>query len=169
MTQNPQLPRLSLIVAMTPEQVIGANNALPWHLPADLAHFKATTLGCPVIMGRKTHESIGRPLQGRQNIVVSRNRGLFAPGCTVAGSLEEALGMAEHGRELFVIGGAALYETALPHADRLYLTEVRASIAGDTHFPPLNPSEWMEVSCTEYPRDARNAYDLSFRVLERKR
>ncbi len=169
MTQNIPLPRLSLIVAMTPEQVIGANNALPWHLPADLAYFKATTLGCPVIMGRKTHESIGRPLPGRQNIVVSRNRRLSAPGCVVAGSLEEALDMAESARELFVIGGAALYETALPHADRLYLTEVCAAIPGDTHFPPITPSEWREVSRKEHPRDARNAHDLSFRILERKR
>lgn len=137
---------LSIIVAMTPERVIGKDNALPWHLPEDLAHFKQTTMGHPVLMGRKTYEAIGRPLPGRQNIVVTRDRGWTAEGVEVAHGLEEAIGRARHDREIFVIGGAQLYAAALPRATKIYLTTVHARVAGDTLFPPLDEQRWRQVS-----------------------
>lgn len=137
---------LALIAAMANQRIIGRDNTLPWHLPEDLKHFKATTLGKPVIMGRKTWESLGRPLPGRRNIVVSRNAGYQPAGGELAGSLTEAIARTAADAEVFVIGGAELYRQALPLAQRLYLTEIAADYAGDAAFPEFSPTVWRETS-----------------------
>ena len=160
--------RLSLIVAMTENRVIGANNTMPWHLPADLAFFKAKTLGHPVVMGRKTFESLGRPLPGRRNIVVTRNPEYRATGCELATTVEEALQQASAAAEIFVIGGAMLFSAALPWAHRIYLTRIHAILEGDTFFPEIEQREWREVERRGHPLDARNAYDLTFLTLDRQ-
>ncbi|NDU93087.1 MAG: type 3 dihydrofolate reductase [Ferrovum sp.] len=162
-------PRLSIIVAMTLNRVIGANNHMPWHLPADLAFFKATTLGHPIVMGRKTYESIGHPLPGRRNIVLTRDPAFKAPGCEVVHSIEGSLLQAGEAPEIFVIGGAALYCSTLPVTQRIYLTQIQAEIPGDTYFPEIERAQWQEVARTEKPRDAHNAYDLTFMTLDRRR
>lgn len=136
---------LSLIAAMANHRIIGRDNTLPWHLPEDLKHFKATTLGKPVIMGRKTWESLGRPLPGRRNIVVSRNPGYVAEGGELVSSLEAAIAATADIEEVFVIGGADLYRQALPLAQRLYLTEIAGDYAGDACFPEFPASEWREA------------------------
>jgi len=138
---------LALIAAVGTNRVIGVDGHLPWRLPEDLKRFKALTLGHPVIMGRKTHESIGRPLPGRRNLVVSRQRGLTYAGCEVTSSLEEALALV-HGTDPlpFVIGGEALYAAALPRATRLFLTEVPMAPQGDAYFPELDLAAWREVA-----------------------
>ncbi len=136
---------LSLIAAMDRRRLIGRDNALPWRLPEDLRHFKATTLGKPVIMGRKTWESLGRPLPGRRNIVVSRNAAYVADGGETAPSLTAALAQAGDVEEAFVIGGAELYRQALPLAQRLYLTEIDAEFTGDAWFPDFSADEWREA------------------------
>lgn len=138
-------PRLAIIAALTRNRVIGRGNAMPWHLPEDLRHFKALTLGAPVIMGRRTQESIGRLLPGRDNIVISRS-GPVAPGCRHADSLEAAIDLARGAPEAWVIGGAQIYELALPLAERMHLTEIDAEIEGDTWFPAFDPRQWREVS-----------------------
>jgi dihydrofolate reductase len=134
--------RLSLIVAMARNRVIGHNGKLPWHLSADLKRFKALTMGHHIIMGRNTWDSIGRPLPGRVSVVVTRNRAYVAPGATVVDSLAAALRLASDDAEAFVIGGGELYREALPLADRIYLTELPAEYPGDVFFPPLLPDEW---------------------------
>ena len=159
----------SLIVARARNGVIGRDNGMPWHLPADLAHFKRTTLGHPVIMGRRTWESLGRPLLGRRNIVVSTTPGFAAPGAEVVASLEEAWRAVSGASEAFVIGGARLYAAALPAAERIYLTEIAGDIPGDTYFPPLEPGEWQESTLAQQPADDRNPFALRFLLLERKR
>lgn len=142
----PSPPTLSLLAAVAANGVIGKDNALPWHLPADLKRFKALTLGHPIIMGRKTFQAIGRALPGRHNIVVTRQPDYRAPGCTVATSLAAALGCARDADEVFVIGGAELYRAALPLAERLYLTEIAAAFDGDARFPDYDRAAWHEVS-----------------------
>ncbi len=160
--------RLSLIVAVADNGVIGRDNALPWSLPADLAFFKRTTMGAPIVMGRLTFASIGRPLPGRRNIVVSRTAGFVADGTETAVSLDEALALAGDVPEVFVIGGASLYAAALPQASRLYITEVHADVDGDRYFPALDRERWRVVSRESHPADARNAHPMSFVVLERR-
>jgi dihydrofolate reductase len=160
--------KLSLIAAMAENRVIGHENRLPWHLPADLQHFKAITLGKPVLMGRKTWESIGRPLPGRTNIVITRDAGYVAEGCVVAHSLEEAVAAAGEAAEVMVIGGAQLYRQALPLADTLYLTLVHAEIQGDTRFPAWQPGEWRETARIDHEADDRNPHAYSFITLERE-
>jgi dihydrofolate reductase len=144
------MPVISLVAAMARNRVIGAGNRLPWHLPEDLKRFKRLTMGAPVIMGRKTHESIleqaGKALPGRRNIVVTRQPGARWDGCEVAGSLDAALAAARDAPEVFVIGGAELYRLALPRADRLYLTLLDAAYPGDTLFPELDPADWRETA-----------------------
>lgn len=159
-------PTITLIVAAA-DGVIGRDNAMPWHLPADLAHFKLHTWGKPIVMGRKTYEAIGRPLPGRRNIVVTRDPGWRAAGVTVAHSLDEALAACGDAPEVMVIGGAQLYAAALPRARRVHLTEVHATIEGDTFFPELSRAEWREVARLEHPADARNPHAMSFVTLER--
>jgi dihydrofolate reductase len=158
----------SLIVARARNGTIGKDNGMPWHLPADLAHFKRTTLGCPVIMGRRTWESIGRALPGRRNIVVSRTPGFHAPGAEVVASLADAWRAVAGAEEAFVIGGAQLYEEALAAADRIYLTDIAGEVAGDTFFPPLPPGEWRETVLGEHPADDRNPFALRFLLIERQ-
>lgn len=159
---------ISLIVAMDRNRLIGRGNALPWHLPADLAHFKAITMGKPIVMGRKTYESIGRPLPGRHNIVVSRNPAFDAPGCTVVASVDAALSAAGDVPEIMVIGGAQLYADVLPRAQRIYLTRIEAGFDGDAWFPPLDDTVWQEVACSAQAADERNPHAYSFLILERR-
>ena len=159
---------ISLIAAMTPERVIGVNNTLPWRMPADLAYFKRVTLGKPVIMGRKTFESIGKPLPGRRNIVLSRQADFAATGCDVVSSLEQALKLVADQDEVFVIGGAMLYQAALPGADYLYITWIDAKINGDAFFPEFNPSLWQEISNDAHEADEQTPFAYRFVVLSRK-
>jgi len=159
--------KLSLIVAMADNHVIGHNNRLPWHLPADLKHFRAITLGKPVLMGRKTWESIGRPLPGRTNIVITRNADYLAADCVVVHSLDEALRAAGSAAEVMVIGGAELYRQALPQADTLYLTLVHGEFDGDTRFPDWRPDDWRETARIDHGPDDRNPHAYSFITLER--
>lgn len=161
--------RLSLIAAMDCNGLIGADGDLPWHLPADLAHFKRLTVGKPIIMGRRTYESIGRPLPQRQNIVVTRSREFLAEGCTVVHRLVDAIAAAGDAGEAMVIGGASLYAEALPLASRLYLTLVEAELEGDTWFPAFDRAEWQEVSSEYRPPDEANPYGMRFLVLDRIR
>lgn len=162
-----EIPALNLIVAMDRARLIGRDGTLPWHLPNDLKRFRALTLGKPVIMGRHTHRSIGRPLPERRNLVLSRDPAFTAAGCEVVDSLDAALARVAGAAEVFVIGGAAVYAAALPQAARLYLTEVDAELEGDVRFPALDPDAWREVAREPCARDARHAHDYCFRVLER--
>lgn len=158
---------VGIVVALDRGRVIGRDGGLPWHLPADLQHFKAITLGKPIIMGRRTHESIGRVLPGRRNLVVSRQPGYTAPGCECYASLATALAACADCAEAMVVGGAALYAEALALADRLYLTEVEADVSGDVHFPAWDAAAWRELECEAHAADARHAYAYRFRLLER--
>lgn len=158
---------VSLIVAMTPEGVIGRDNDLPWRLPDDLKRFKSLTMGRPVIMGRRTWESIGRPLPGRTSIVLSRSATFAPQGATVVPDLERALDAAGAVDEAFVIGGAQVYVLALPIAQRLYLTLVHGEVAGDARFPTIDPQQWREIERSERPADERHAFAMTFSVLER--
>ena len=159
---------LSIIAALSRNRVIGKDNQLPWRLPADLKHFKAVTLGKPVIMGRKTFESIGKPLPGRDNIVVSRDPQYQADGgIVVAHSLDEALAHTHAAAEVMLIGGAQLYAQALPRAQRLYLTLIHADIDGDAHFPDYDPAAWRETAREDHAPDENNPYPYSFVILER--
>ena len=160
--------RRSLVVAMAANRVIGRANALPWRLPADLAHFKKVTMGHPIVMGRRTYESIGKALPGRQNIVVTRNRAFQAPGCTVVASLDDAWQAAGEADEVCVIGGTSLFEETLPIADVIHLTEVQADVPGDTYFPQFDRREWREREILRQPADARHAYPIRILELERK-
>jgi dihydrofolate reductase len=161
--------RISLVVAMARNRVIGRDNALPWRLPADLAHFKRVTMGHPIVMGRRTYESIGKPLPGRKNIVVTRNADLAAPGCTIVHSLDAAWKAADGAAEACVIGGTTLFEESLPLADTIHLTEVEADVEGDTWFPEFDRGDWSEVEVARHPADARNAYPIRILRLDRKR
>ena len=154
---------------MARNRVIGRDNQLPWRLPADLAYFKRVTLGHPVVMGRRTYESIGRPLPGRLNIVVSRNRSFQAPGCTVVPTLDAAWKAAGDAPEVSVIGGTSVFAEALPVADRIHLTEVEAEVEGDTFFPEFDRSQWTEREVMRQPADERHAYPFRIVVLERRR
>lgn len=158
---------ISLIVAMAEDRAIGIENRLPWHLPADLRHFRDTTMGSPLIMGRLTHESIGRPLPGRRNIIVSRDPDYRAEGCEVVGSVEAALAAAAGAGEVFVMGGASLYAQLMPRCDRLYLTLVEGRFTADAYFPGIEPGEWREIAREDHAPDADNPHPYSFRVLER--
>ena len=161
--------RLSLVVAAAENGVIGNGNQLPWRLPDDLKHFKATTMGKPILMGRKTYESIGKPLPGRTNLVLSRRRDLTLPGCVVVDSIQAAIAAAGDAAELAVIGGAEVYAQALPSAGLIHLTRVHATIEGDVTFPTLNSREWTERLIERHPADERHAYEFSFIELERIR
>jgi dihydrofolate reductase len=158
---------ISLIVAMAHNRVIGKDNGMPWHLPADLKHFKAVTLGKPVIMGRKTFESIGKALPKRRNLVVSRNPDYQAPGCEVIHSLEAALALVKDVPEVCIIGGAQLFEEALPQADRLYLTFIDLHVEGDTFFPDWNTIHWKEIAREFLPIGVENNCILEFLTLDR--
>ena len=167
-----------IVAAMAENRVIGRDGGMPWHLPADLARFRDLTMGKPIIMGRITHVSLGRVLDGRHNIVLSHQRGFQTPDfhlreLTMVHSLKEAFKKARevasnNVKEIAIIGGASVYEQALPVADRIHLTVVHASIEGDARFPELEPGTWREVSRAEHGADERNGYDLSFIELVRQ-
>jgi len=161
-------PLVSLIVAMAQNGVIGRANSLPWRLPEDLKRFRAFTLGKPILMGRKTFESLGRPLPGRANLVLTRDRGWFSHGVIVVHSVEEALTQAASSDELVAIGGAEIYRLVLPFARRIYLTHVHADVPGDTFFPDFDPTQWADVECSTHPADAEHAYQVTFVTLERR-
>jgi dihydrofolate reductase len=169
---------LSMIAATVKNNIIGENNVMPWHLPADLAYFKKITLGKPVIMGRKTYESIGRPLPGRRNIVISRDenympQGKGADSVDTVTSVEQAIALVDGSTggeavaEIMVIGGGAIYQHCLPVAQRLYITHVDATIAGDTKFPDYDDDSWIKISSELRVSDDKNAYDLDFCVYQR--
>lgn len=157
---------VSIIVAIAENGVIGDKNALLWNIKEDMRRFRTTTLGHPVIMGRKTFESIGRPLPKRTNVVVTRGDSIFE-GCEVAHSLEEAIAMFPAEEEVFIIGGAQIYEQALPFADKLYLTVVHRDYAGDTSFPAIDMSQWREIAREEFERGEEYDGAFSFIDLER--
>jgi dihydrofolate reductase len=158
---------LSMIVAHADNRVIGKDNDMPWHLPADLAYFKKTTLGKPIIMGRKTYQSIGRPLPGRKNIVISHDSDYKAEGIEVVGSVEAALALVNDVEEAMVIGGGAIYKHCLPVAQRLYITHIDANINGDTYFPEYDLKEWQLAVSDVREADEKNSYPLRFNVYER--
>ncbi|EAY4638048.1 type 3 dihydrofolate reductase [Salmonella enterica] len=158
---------ISLIVATAQNRVIGKGNAMPWHLPADLRHFKNITLGKPVVMGRRTFESIGRPLPGRRNLVISRNPEWQADGVEVAASLDDALALVSGVDEVMILGGGQLYAEALPRADRLYLTLIDLTVEGDTYFPDYQRYSWQELERSTHQPDEKNPHAYTFVTLER--
>ena len=159
--------KLAIIVATDESGLIGKNNDLPWKLSADLQYFRRITMGKPLIMGRNTHESIGRALPGRKNIVVTKNKQFQAKDCCVVHSVTQAIEACNGAEEVMVMGGASLYKQLLPQADRLYLTRVHASLDGDTWFPNWQLSEWREISREDHLADDKNDHDYSFIVLDR--
>lgn len=160
--------KLSAVVAASDNDVIGRGNALPWHLPADLAHFKRLTVGKPILMGRRTYESIGKPLPQRRNIVLSRS-GFSAPGVDTVRTMQEARALVAGEPELVNIGGAEIFRLAFPETDVVYLTRVHCTIEGDTFLPPLPAGEWQETTREHRAADERNAHPMSFITLERRR
>ena len=158
---------LSIIVAVAQNGVIGDKNSLLWHISEDLKYFKSLTSGHPVLMGRKTYESIGRPLPNRTNVVISRQE-IEIPGCRVVHSFEEAIGLFPAEEELFVIGGAQIYDEALPHAGRLYLTRIFHDYEGDTRFPSWSEDEWRLVSSDSFPRGKEYPWPFAFECWERR-
>jgi dihydrofolate reductase len=159
--------QLSIIVAMDRNRVIGKGDALPWHISSDLKNFKKITMGKPIIMGRKTHESIGRPLPGRENIILTRDKTYQVEGCTVLHSMDELLKHCKDVDEVMITGGSEIYKMSLEQATRLYLTEVHTEIEGDTFFPKFDRSEWKELSREDFKVDEKNEFDYSFVLLER--
>ncbi|HEU0230170.1 MAG TPA: dihydrofolate reductase [Burkholderiaceae bacterium] len=159
-------PTIKLVVAYSDNRAIGRDNALPWRLKADLAHFKNTTMGCPILMGRNTWDSLGRPLPGRRNLVISRNPGLRADGASAYPSLRDALNDCQDEATVFVIGGAQIYAQVLPMADEVIATEVHAHVDGDAFFPALPPDQWEEVERQRQPEESGLAFDF---VVYRRR
>ena len=159
---------LSLVVAASSNNVIGSEGRLPWHLPDDLGHFKRLTTGKPVIMGRRTFESIGRPLPGRRNIVMTRRADYIAQACEVVSSVHEALELVHGADEVMIIGGGQVYRDFLPYADRIYLTRVRADVEGDTYFPEIDETGWQLVTSEHHAADNRHAYAFDLLAFERR-
>ncbi|WP_078555661.1 dihydrofolate reductase [Bacillus alkalicellulosilyticus] len=161
---------ISFIVAMDKNNVIGKDNDLPWRLPADLAYFKKVTTGHAIVMGRKTFDSIGKPLPNRENIVITRNSEFTMEGCTVLHSIEEFLSLAKQREqeELFVIGGAAIFKELMDNVDKLYITFIDEEVEGDTYFPEIDQEKWELVSEEKGIKDEKNVYDYYFRVYDRK-
>ena len=158
---------MCLIAAIAANGVIGRNNALPWHLPADLKRFKALTMGHPVVMGRNTFASIGRPLPGRRNLVVTRNPAYRAPGCDTVHSLDAALAACSGAQEIFIIGGAELYRESLARASRLEFTEIHADFAGDARFPHFAREHWRETARESHGGEAGIPFSYDFVRYER--
>ncbi|AWO00284.1 dihydrofolate reductase [Chitinophaga alhagiae] len=161
---------ISIIVAASDNNVIGIENRLPWNLPADLQFFKNTTWGFPIIMGRKTFESMGRPLKGRQNIVITRQAGYSHAGITVVPSIEAAIRAAEEQdvNEIFITGGTEIFLQAFPLVDRIYLTRVHTTLQGDAFFPEISPEEWVRVHSEPHAADEKHAYAYTFERWERR-
>ena len=160
--------RIAIIAAMDRNRLIGSRGDLPWHLPADLRRFKQTTMGKPIVMGRKTFDSIGRPLPGRENLVVSRNPAFRAEGVRVFASVDGALDSVKDKDEVICIGGAALNEALLPRAERMYLTRIDYAFEGDVWFPGYDLADWLEVSREDHAPDERNSYRFTFVTLARR-
>ena len=160
-------PLIQIVVAYARNRVIGRDNDLPWRLPGDLAHFKRVTMGSPIIMGRKTWESLGRPLPGRLNVVISRNRNYHAEGAALCNSLDEALRACADADRACIIGGEQLFRAALPSVEEIIATEIHADIQGDTWFPELQPEDWEEVERLPQPQENGLSYD--FVTLRRRR
>ena|ERR1019366_4559127 len=158
---------ISIIVAKAKNNVIGKNNQLIWHLPADLKFFKKMTMGHTVIMGRKTFDSMGKPLPGRMNVVVTRQKNFHRDGIIIEPSLESALKDLKV-EEIFIIGGGEIFKHAMPIADKLYVTEIDESFDGDVYFPEINPDEWELIEAIPFPKDEKNKYDLSFNTYLRR-
>ena len=158
---------ISLIAAVSKNNVIGSDNKLLWHLPADLKHFKAITSGHTVIMGRKTYESIGKPLPNRRNIIVTRQESFNAPGCDLAPNLQEAVDMCSNKEEVFIIGGGEIYKQAIHAADKIYLTRIYKEFEGDTRFPDFSLSEWKLNNYLRHHADEKNLFEYSFSEYER--
>ena len=158
---------LSIVVAMDKNRLIGKDNKLPWRLPADLAYFKKITTGKSIVMGRKTYDSIGRPLPNRRNIVISRNSKTLITGCEVLTNIDEVLSITKDEDEVMVIGGASLCEQLLPQVSRLYITKIEGKFDGDVYFPEYDESDWRQVSCESHPSDDSNQHAHHFLILER--
>jgi dihydrofolate reductase len=161
-------PRLSILVAMARNRTIGVNNSLPWRCPEDLKRFKALTMGHHIVMGRKTFDSIGKPLPGRTTVVVTRNRSLQIEGCTVVHSLDEAIAACAAEEEVFIVGGAELYAQALPRVDTLHVTEILLDVEGDAHFPEFDRAQWREVSREPRHQDAPQPLEYAFVTYRRE-
>ena len=160
---------ISSIVAVAENNVIGKDNTLIWKLPRDMRHFKETTTGHCIIMGRKTFESNGRPLPNRTNIIITHDKNYKAEGCIVVHSLEDALKEAKNDSEAFIIGGGVIYDLAMPYVDRIYLTKIHHSFDGDTFFPELNMNDWHEVERRDFEPDEKNIYPFTIFTLDRKK
>lgn len=160
--------KVSMIAAIGEDRGIGLGNKLLWHLPDDLKRFRDITRGHAVIMGRKTYESIGRPLPDRKNIIVTRNKGFTAPGCEVVSSIEEGIKAAGNDSEVFVIGGAEIYSLGMQYCDKLYLTLVDAKLPADVFFPVFDPAAWEVISEEKHSKDERHQYSFIWQVLEKK-
>lgn len=163
------MPLVSIVVATDERGAIGRDGGLPWRLPDDLKRFKALTMGKPIVMGRKTWDSIGKPLPGRHNIVITRQAGFALPGVTVVASMDEALDAAGDVPEVCIIGGAEIYRLALPCTDLIHLTRVHSTVDADTHFPEIAPEEWDEIVVEDRPADDRHSFAFSFVELRRRR
>ena len=161
-------PLISFIWGQDRNRLIGCNNSLPWRLPADMAWFKKSTMGKPILMGRKTYESIGRPLPGRTNLILSRQTDFLIDGCTVVHSLDDAKSAVPDADEVMVMGGAEIYALLFNQAERLYITEIDAEFEGDAWFPEFNRSQWKETFRESHQPDEKNAYPYAFIILERK-
>jgi dihydrofolate reductase len=159
--------KLSIIVAISENNAIGKDNQLLWHLPADLKHFKEITTGNTIIMGRKTYDSIGKPLPNRRSIVITRSQNLVIDGVEVVNSLSEAIALCKEDEEAFIIGGAEIYQQALQHATHIYLTRVHQHYEADAYFPELPPTAWKEINSVSYPSDEKNNVAYTFSTLER--
>lgn len=158
---------ISMIWAMGRDNALGCRNRMPWYLPADFAYFKKVTMGKPVIMGRKTFESIGKPLPGRTNVIITRDLSFKADGCIVADSMDKAREYT-NGKDVFIIGGAEIYKAFLPLADKLYITEIDKAFEADAFFPEIDYSQWLLISSEPGVKDEKNPFDYKFMVYERK-
>lgn len=158
---------ISIIAAVAENNVIGKNNKLIWHLPADLKYFKNITLGHSIIMGRKTFESVGKPLPGRKNVIITRQKQYSATDCYVVGSLNEAIELTKSENEVFIVGGAEVYNLSLPFVHKMYLTKIHQKFDGDTFFPEFDTQYWKEISRVDCKADIKNIYDYSFCVYEK--
>jgi dihydrofolate reductase len=162
-------PCLSIICAMDENRLIGCDNALPWHMPADFAWFRKNTLGKTVVMGRKTYESIGKPLPDRRNIIITRDSNYQMDGCEICASIDEALAVTENEEEIMLIGGASLYQQTISQADKLYITEIHSIFEGDAWFPAIETSLWNESWRKSHAADEKNPHSFSFVIYEKKR
>lgn len=167
MTNTPMTKKLSIVVAISSNNAIGKGNELLWHLSADLKHFKNITTGHTIIMGRKTYESIGKPLPNRRSIVITHNKGYKIEGAEVVHSLDDALNLLDENEEGYIIGGAQIYKQALPFCDKIYLTTVHHHFDADAFFPEIDKNMWKETEKAENKADEKNEFDYTFSTLER--